>query len=81
VLSTVLAAAAVVALLGIGVAVFIIARNRLPAHLTAPHPTAPYAPPPGQPQYPAPQYPPSPYAAPPGAPNGSITRGQRPGPG
>jgi type VII secretion-associated serine protease mycosin len=83
VLSTVLAAAAVVALLGIGMAVYIIARNRNrhPAHLTAPHPTAPYAPPPGQPQYPASQYPPSPYAAPPSPPSGNITPGQQSGPG
>lgn len=79
-LSTVLAAAAVVALLGIGVAVLVV-RNRRPAHLTPPHPTAPYAPSPGQPQYPAPQHPPSPYAAPPSAPNGNITPGQHPGPG
>jgi type VII secretion-associated serine protease mycosin len=80
-LSTVLAAAAVVALLGIGVAVFIVVRNRRRAHLTPPHPTAPYAPSPGHPQYPAPQYPPSPYAAPPSAPNGNITPGQHLGPG
>ncbi|MER6157233.1 type VII secretion-associated serine protease mycosin [Streptomyces sp. NPDC001868] len=74
-LSTVLTAAAVVALLGIGVAVFIVVRNRRPAHPTAPHPTALYVPSPGQPQYP-----PSPYA-PPSAPSSNITPGQHPGPG